>query len=253
MVLPVVLALSVTSVTAAAPKQLPTPKSSATVEPEAVQALERMSAYLGTLSSFEIKGDTSLDLVTAEGQRLQIGGTSHYKVRRPNGFQIDVTSDVMDRRYFFDGKEFTIYSPKLGFYATTAAPATIRETLDVIREKRGITLPIEDLFRWSDPQDKRAAKLTSGFSVGTAMIDGAATDHYAFREGMHDWEIWIQQGSKPLPRKLVIVDRSDPAYPTYEARLTWNVNTTLAASEFTFKPGPGAKAIKMASLENKEK
>ena len=36
-----------------------------------------------------------------------------------------------------------------------------------------------------------------------ATIDGVATDHYAFREADVDWEVWIQKGDQPLPRKLV--------------------------------------------------
>src|SRR5258707_1311931 len=41
------------------------------VEPEAVQALQRMSAYLGTLNSFEIKAETSLDLVTDDDRNIR--------------------------------------------------------------------------------------------------------------------------------------------------------------------------------------
>jgi hypothetical protein len=199
-----------------------------TVEPAALQALMRMSDYLGTLSTFEIKSDTTLDIVTKNGQRLQLGGVAQYKVRRPNGFQIDVVSDFRSRRFYFDGKQFTVFAPKLGYYATAEAPPTIRETLDVIYNKYGIALPLEDLFRWSDPDSPRAQKLTSGFLVGPAIVGGVTTDHYAFREGDHDWEIWIQQGEQPIPRKLAIVDRSDPARPAYVARLSWNVRPARA-------------------------
>ncbi len=67
------------------------------MEPEARLALERMSAYLGTLTTFEIRTQTSLDIVTEIGQRVQIDGTVHYRVRRPNGFVIDVVTDLKKR------------------------------------------------------------------------------------------------------------------------------------------------------------
>jgi hypothetical protein len=203
---------------------------------------------LSTLSSFEIKTDTTLDLVTVRGQRVQLGGVAHYKVRRPDGFRIDVDSDFMSRRFYFDGKQFTVVAPQLGYYASAAAPPTIRQTLDVVWNKFGIALPLEDLFRWSDPEISRVEKLTSAFAVGPATIDGVATDHYAFREGAHDWEIWIEQGARPIPHKLVIVDQSDPARPAYVARLTWNIKPTLTADDFTFKPGPDSKPIHIATL-----
>ena len=213
------------------------------VDPDAVEALKEMSTYLGTLRSFEVTANVTQDLVTAEGQRVQLGQVAQYKVRRPNGFQIDLTTDFRKRRFYFDGKQFTVFAPELGFYATTEAPPTIRETIDLVEKKLGIDLPLDDLFRWNDPDNNREQQLTSGFEVGPATVDGVATDHYAFREGNHDWEVWIQQGERALPRKLVIVDRSDEAHPTYVARLSWKINPAIASNEFTFKPGPNAKAI----------
>lgn len=218
------------------------------VDPQAMQALTRMSSYLRGLSSFEVKGDTEQDLVTTKGERVQLGGSLNYKVRRPNGFQIAATSDFMNRRFYFDGKQFTISSPTLGLYATEPAPPTIREMLDVVWKKYGISLPLVDLFRWSDPNESRADKLTSAFYVGGAIIDGVTTDHYAFREADRDWEIWIERGDHPVPRKLVIVNRDDSARPAYVARLTWNVAPTLTADDFTFKPRPGSKAIHIEPL-----
>lgn len=231
----------------AAPKP-PSAAPAGEIEPEAIQALRRMSAYLGTLNAFELTTDTTLDLVTEAGQRVQVGGRTHYKAKRPNGFQIDLVTDYMHRQFYYDGKQFTVVAPELHYYATAPAPPTIRETLDAIYNKYGIALPIEDLFRWNDPASNRAENVSSAFAVGPATVDGVPTDHYAFREGVHDWEIWIQKGDQPLPRKLVIVDRSDQARPAYVARLSWTLNPTLTTADFTFTPGPDAKQIHLAAV-----
>jgi len=226
-----------------------TAPSTGAVDPDATRAMERMSAYLMSLPAFEIKADTVRDLVTNDGQRVQIGGVSRYKVHRPNGFQISVDTDMMSRQYYFDGKQFTVFSPKLDFYATVSAPPTIHETLDVLRTKFGVEVPLEDVFLWNDPSIKRAERLKSAYLVGPATIDGIATDHYAFREADRDWEIWIEKGDKPFPHKLVITDTSDSAHPSYAAHLTWNGAPALIATDFTFKPGANAKAIHIAKLD----
>jgi hypothetical protein len=217
----------------------------AAVQPEALQALQRMSNYLNTLNAFQITTRTSLDLVTTDGQLVQVNGGATYKVRRPDGFVIDVKSDVKNRTFFYDGKQFTVYAPELGYYATVAAPPTIRETLDKIYVKFGLTLPLEDLFRWGDATDTGDEILDTGFRVGPSMIEGVATDHYAFREGDIDWQIWIQRGEQPLPRKVVIIDRSDPAAPAYTALLDWNLSPTFAADTFAFRPATGAKSVRL--------
>jgi hypothetical protein len=214
------------------------------IDAKAIEALRKMSAYLQTLPGFELQSDASLDVVTAEGQKIQLDGVVRYKVRRPDAFVISMDSDIKKRTFYYDGKQFTVYAPDLGYYATSAAPPTIHQTLDMIWERFGISLPLEDLFRWSDEGGARVDTVREAFSLGTATIGGVETDHYAFREGDIDWQIWIEKGDKPLPRKMVIVDRTDPADPAYIARLTWSVSPDLSADDFAFHPTKDAKPIK---------
>jgi hypothetical protein len=238
------------SLAAQAQQASPAPSAAAPkpsdVEPDSVAALKRMSAYLTSLNTIEIVSEGSLDVVDEDGQRIQMDGVTTYKVRKPNGFVINYVSDAKTRTFFYDGKQFTVFAPKLDFFASAPAPATNREVLDVIYNKFGIKLPLEDLFRWNDPNGLRVEGLKSGYHAGTATLDGVETDHYAFREKDLDWEIWIAKGNQPLPQKVVIVDRTDPAMPTFIARLKWTVNPTLSDSDFAFVPDKDAKRIELA-------
>jgi len=219
------------------------------IEDGAIAALKEMSDFLMTMPTLGITSQGSLDAVTNDGQRIQMDGTTQYKIRRP-GFVINYSSNIKNRRFIYDGKTFTVYSPTLGYYASVPAPGTNREVLDAVYEKFGISLPLEDLFRWGDgSQAARLQSLKSAYEVGTATIDGVQTDHFAFREAEVDWEIWIQQGAQPLPRKLVIVDRSDPAKPTFIARLNWTLNPSFTDADFAFVPDANAKRIQLATYE----
>ncbi len=218
------------------------------IDPDAVAALQRMSEFLVSLKTAEIRSNGTIDVVSDAGQRIQLDGTTNYKLRKP-GFVIDFDSDLKKRRFYYDGKTFTEYSPSAGFYATTAAPPTNREALKTMYEQYGIQLPLEDLFRWSDPNGKRDDALKSAYQVGTATVDGVETNHYAFREGTSDWELWIQQGAQPLPRKMVIVDTSKPERPTFIARLDWKVNPGLTDKDFTFVPSANDKRIAFAKYQ----
>jgi hypothetical protein len=223
---------------------VPTTPTAATVEPAATQALDKMSAYLSTLSAFELQSQTSLDIVTQDGQRITLDGTAKYKAKRPDGLVLEIVSDRKSRTFVYDGKQLSVVSPQLGYYATVAAPPTIRQMLDQVRAKYGISLPLDDLFRWNDPASRTGREqVSSAFAVGDATIDGVATTQYAFREGKIDWQVWIEKGDKPLPRKLVIIDHADEANPTYTAVLSWNTSPTLTAEDFAFRPPQGAKRI----------
>jgi hypothetical protein len=221
-------------------------KAAPKIEPESLQALEKMGAYLRTLTSFELKSDTTTDAVLDNGQKVKFAGTVDYKVRRPNGFLIATSDDRRVRQFYYDGKKFTIYSPRMGFYATVPAPPTIRELLKVVYEKYDVQLPLEDLFRWGLQNDRRE-DLDSGVVVGPAKIDGQDTDQYAFREGDIDWQIWIARGNKPLPLRAVLTTTSDAAMPEYTASLHWNTNATFSDDTFSFKPPAKAKPITIAS------
>jgi hypothetical protein len=230
---------------AAAPAPAAQP-SAPVIDPDSIAALKRMGAYLRTLTKFEIRTDTTIDLVTAGGQNVQVGGNGLYKVQRPDKLRIEIKTTRKSRTFVYDGKKFSIYTPALDYYATVDAPPTIRATLDEVRDKFGISLPLDDLFRWSDPNGG-SDNLDSGIVVGPATIDGVDADQYAFREGDIDWQVWIQRGDRPLPLKLVITDRSDSARPTYSARLTWNLAPTFSATDFVFQPDKDAKAIRLSS------
>jgi len=251
------LAFAPAQVSAAQPAQTQKPSwaqedpiaNEGVVEDSAIEALKDMSTYLTSLNTIGIRSEGSLDAVTNYGQRIQMDGVATYKVRKP-GFVIDYTSNIKNRRFIYDGKTFTVYSPTLGFYASVPAPPTNREVLSTIYEKFGIALPLEDLFRWSEESHAdRLQNLKSAYEVGTATIDGVQTDHFAFREAETDWEVWIQQGDQPLPRKIVIVDRNDPAKPTFIARLSWTINPTYTDADFTFVPDANAKKIQLATYK----
>ena len=218
------------------------------IDPDAIEALKRMSAYLGTQTNFELKSSGAFDLVLDDGQRLQFGVNATFKVRRPNGFVIERVGDYKDRRFTYDGKQLTVSSPRTAYYAQVEAPATIRETLALAADRYGIELPLTDLFRWSEPGGGRADDIQEALYVGPALIDGTLTDHYAFREAQVDWQIWIAQGASPVPRKIVITDRTDPSSPQYTATLSWNFRPAFDAQTFAFQAPAGALPIRLTAL-----
>jgi len=215
------------------------------VDPASVAALNTMGEYLRTLTSFDVNSDTTMDSVLNDNQKVQLDGTVDYKVRRPNAFMIDLQSDRKNRQFYYDGKNFTMYAPRMNLYTTLAAPPTIGEVFRLIYDKYGIEVPLEDLFRWGLPDDKH--DLTTGAVVGPAKLGGVDSTQYAFREGDRDWQIWIQNGDKPLPLKIVIVKTSDIAMPEFSSTLHWNTAATFPDSTFTFSPPKDAKPITIVS------
>jgi hypothetical protein len=87
--------------------------------------------------------------------------------------------------------------------------------------------------------------------AGQGLIGKDLCDHYAFRQGTLDWQIWITTGDKPLPRKVVITNRGDEARPQSVSMISWNLKPEFQDSIFRFAPPKGATKAEIVPLKTK--
>jgi hypothetical protein len=227
------------------------PQNTATKPPvldvESIAALKRMGQHLASLKSFEIAATISMEYVLDNNQKILIEGTSRYRVHRPDRLRIDLSTDVLDRVFQYDGKDLVVTAPKEKFYARLEAKPTVRETLEWAAQTFGIEVPLADLFDWGTA-DAPEGDIREGFLVGKSRVGGVECEHWAFRQADADWEIWIRTGEVPLPLKLSIVNTVDEARPRYEATLSWTESSEFPAAIFTEPVVPDAKRIDFLPL-----
>jgi hypothetical protein len=212
------------------------------VDPDAIAALHKMGEFLRNQQNFSVQARTTTDDLLRSGQKVQFGGTVDMKVRRPDRMRMDIVGDRRNERIFYDGKAFTVFSDRVGFYATAPAPGTLAELKGVLEKRFAFDLPLADLFYWGTENDGTAA-IQRAAHVGTANIEGFMCDHYAFRQKDVDWELWIEQGGRPVPRKVVITTTSEASKPQHSMILNWDLGAKFDDSLFTFAPPPNAHQI----------
>lgn len=227
---------------AAAAGAQPAPAAAQAADPAALAALDRMGTYLRTLTVFRVEAAIEREDVLESGLKVQFNGVVTLSARRPDRLRAEVASERQNRQYFYDGKQFTLWAPRLSFYATVPAPPTIGELANTLEEKLGIELPLVDLFRWGTDAASAAA-ITAAVDIGPSQVGGANCEHYAFRQEGLDWQVWIQDGDFPLPRKLVLTTTTDEARPQFQAIYTWNLAPTCKDADFTFGPPGDARRI----------
>jgi hypothetical protein len=238
----------------AAPQDAPQPvadeAAQADIAPQAISALGAMGAYLRSLSSFEVVGRATTETVMDDGMKLQFDSTANLKVRRPDRLRVDIANDRKQRQIFYDGASITVYSPRLKYYATVAAPPTLRETVDTLGARYGIELPLADLFYWGTEQAP-VSDIRAAHYVGPATVGSLKAEHYAYRQEGVDWQVWIQAGKTPLPLKLAITASAQPGAPTHTAWLRWNLAPRLTDATFSFQPPSGAMKIALQTADGK--
>ncbi len=237
------------------PAQTTSPPSSTREMPErdpaAIKALEQMGAFLRKQQAFSVHAKAETEMLLDSGQKVQFAGTGSLTARRPDRLHVRITSDRKDREFFFDGKKFTLASPRTGYYATVAAPKTILEVSDLLKNRYALELPLVDLFLWGTnrmPTDR----ITSAIDIGPSTIGGVETEQYAFREPNLDWQIWIEKGPRPLPRKLVLTSTDEASQPQHQLELSWNLAPKVTEKTFTYTPPKNAHRIALSERSTEQ-
>ncbi len=217
------------------------------IEPQADKILQQMSNYLGGLDKFTISSHSTIETMLDSGQKIMLDHDNVSSVRRPDKFYSSRLGDAVEQHFFYNGKTFTIYSQEHNYYATVPAPNTLSATLTMAISQFDLTAPGADLL-YKDSYARLAKGLISGFYAGTALINGVECHHLAFRNAEVDWQIWIETGAKPLPRRYVITSRWITGSPQYAVNLNWNTRPDLSDEMFNFAAPKNAEKIDILPL-----
>ncbi len=220
------------------------------IEPAAMQALNHMGAYLRTLKDFQVTAEITSEDVLEDGQKVQYGSTTTVLAQAPSKLRVSIEGEQKSRLFFYDGKSFTLFARRVGYYATVPAPDTIGKLIEALREKYDVEIPLVDLFLWGS-EKASSNEITAAGDFGFGAVDGVTCEHYAFRQPGLDWQVWIQLGDHPLPRKLVLTTTTDEARPQHISELTWNLAPSYNDEAFVFDPPQDAHKIVFAANSGK--
>ena len=109
--------------------------------------------------------------------------------------------------------------------------------------------PLADFF-YRAPQEILAEHAASGVSLGPDLVDGVLCEHFAFSREGTDWQVWIEAGERPAPRKLVITSTDLPGTPQFGVVITsFEPDAQADDARFEFVPPEGATRIEFLRLE----
>lgn len=222
---------------------LPAMAQPAGVDPKADAVLTAMSTYVSGLKTFSAQTENTLEVVTTAGQKLQFSNPVSVTAMRPDKLVAERRGDIVDQKFYYDGKSLTLLNPTTKHYATVAAPATIDAMFDFARTKLDLIIPGADLI------DTRSyARLMdgvkSGMYVGMAVVNGQRCHHLAYRGAEVDWQLWVREGDRPVPCRYVITSTDVAGSPQFTLQVVkWDSAPKTSAATFRFVPTAGAKTI----------
>ncbi len=222
------------------------------IDPQVDRLLRQMSNYVGSLGQFEIKAQTAYDSILDSGQKITYLNQVEILLKRPNKLYVHRTGMIRDQEIFYNGETLTLFGRKKKLYAVAPVPSSVDKMLDYAIDVLHLPAPGSDLL-YSDVYSGLSEDLESCIYVGKNKVNSIPCHHIACRSGEVDWQLWIEAGDHPVPRRYVITSKWVTGSPEYVITIyDWNPKVKITDNQFNFKPPSGAKKIRFLTPEQLE-
>ena len=213
------------------------------VDSRADALVRQMSERLARAKAFALEAEELYDEVPEHSPRLQLSSTRRAALRRPDRLVGDASGDAVNRSFWYDGKVFAALDKEQNAWASGKVPATVDGALDWVFAQTGTVVPLAD-FLYADSYERLMGGVQRGEYLGIHEAAGVPCHHLAFEQATIDWQLWIDAGKDPLPRKLVITYKTEDEVPQYTATIRkWNLDPHLPDALFVFTPPDGAARV----------
>jgi hypothetical protein len=244
---------------AAAMLQLPAARSAETQSPPAAtpetnesalfarELLDSMAQYLAGLPGFAVDLIGSYDAVQASGRKIEFGEMRSIALARPDRMRVEqLRSDGSADLVVFDGRVMSVFDGKSGVYAQAPQPGSLDDALVYFVRELGMQLPLAAMLstRFPDEIARRAQALEY---VEYTEILPLPAHHVAGQTSTVDFQVWIADGDRPLPLRIVLTYRNEPGQPQFRVQFVdWQTVLPTGAGLFAFTPPTGARQIPWA-------
>jgi hypothetical protein len=225
-------------------------ESAAADDGEALRILRTMADFVGRQDNLSLKFDSDVEVVTPSVEKIQFSASGDMTMSRPNKFRFTRTGGYASLEVISNGSTVTVFDRDGNRFAQVPARGSFDDAVDRLRSETPVEIPAADLLL-SKPYEELTAGVLEAKHIGRGVVDGVECEHLAFRNLDTDWQIWVEVGDRPFPRKYVITSKAVGAAPEYTLRLKdWKVGESLTPDAFEFKPPAGSAGVAITVLRD---
>lgn len=219
-------------------------RPAAASEDDARAILKAMSDYVGGEKNISLTFDSDIEVITPQLEKIQFTNSGDILLSRPDKLRAHRVGGYADVEMVFDGQTVSVLGKSLNGYAQAEAKGTVDQLVASLRVGQGIALPGADLIL-SNAFDALIADVLEAKHIGRGVVGEVECEHLAFRNFDTDWQLWVEVGAKPIPRKLVITSKTLASGPQYTLQINdWKTGAEPAADAFAFAAPAGATQLK---------
>jgi hypothetical protein len=204
------------------------------IDPQASEILQNMSYFLGSKSEYTFKADAMFDVLISGERKIQYSAQETVFIQKPDKFTIEYVTDIGGYKIWYTGGQATILSLPTNDFSLTPLPGSINQALKKLLEEYSFAPALSE-FLFINTYRAMTENVISGAYFGTSKVFGTKCNHLAFVQDNIDWQVWIDAGRRPVPRKLVITYKNLPGSPQFIAILKdWVTDKPITG--YAFKP-----------------
>jgi hypothetical protein len=217
-------------------------------EVQAREILQRMARFLAGTPSFSVNLATSYDAVQKSGEKIEFGERRKVTLSRPDRLRVESErSDGSRMATVFTGKEIVLTDFTNKIYVKESQTEAIDESIVYFVGGLGMRLPLAVLLMSRLPSEFEKRVRTIDYVEKTNLF-GMPSHHLAGRTDTVDFQVWVGDGEKPVPLRVVLNYVNEPGEPQFRAQLTdWNLAPALDEATFVPRIPDGAQQIAFAA------
>jgi hypothetical protein len=209
----------------------------------ALDVLKSMSAYTDSLDKLVIVGVTHTDARLGEGLMVSNSDEVKVAINRPGSLHITSFDGIETRELIIHQETLTVFDSEKGFYAQASIPSGVDAALEYALEVLDVEAPLMDFIIKDKITHLIGDQETVIYLTDKSRVAGVDCHHIAIRGPETDVQLWIEEGDKPLPRKILFTSKWEAGSPRFMANLAWLIEPELDPSIFEFNAPEGSMNI----------
>jgi hypothetical protein len=208
----------------------------------------RMAEYVAKSPAWSVTVHTSYDAVQPDRYKVEWNEIRTVTLKRPDHLRVESErSDGARSIVLFDGKQITTFDESGDVYAQAQHPGTVDEAVYYFVHDLGMRLPLAIMLLDRLPTELQQRVQSVEYVEKTATL-GTLADHIVAKTPTVDFQVWIAEGDRPLPVRVVLTYKNAPGQPQFRAQFSdWKLDINPSDNLFAFTPPAGAKKIPFAA------
>jgi hypothetical protein len=218
----------------------------------AVEVLKSMSAYTESLDRVFIGGVTYTDARLGSGLIVSNSTEVTVSIDRPGSLHISSFDGVVHKELYFHDGMLTVFNSEKNYYAQASIPKDIEAAMDFALEELDLEAPLMDFIHRDASSHLIGSQDAILYLADKTRIAGVNCHHIAIRGEETDVQLWVEEGDRPVPRRIMITSKWEGGAPRFVAHLVWNSKPVFKQDIFEFKAPEGSMNIGFAQSHRDE-